>query len=277
MLVSNPGCDPPAAGIGPVILRSVQAAKPNAVTVALSHAPCRAIERVLASGMRWTILIFVIASLVSSTVDGQEDSTSQTRGGGYGLRAWIVPIGVAASTAVDAEVREWALRGHSASLDHLAHSVNPLGTAHVLIPAITVFYAGSLIARQASAQHMALATAAAYTVSDALEATLKPVIGRERPHAGGNSHRFRAFTRKGDWHSFPSAHVAHITAIAEAISMQTASRPVATVAAAVVTAVAWDRVYEDQHWTSDVTATAALTAAVSRITVRWVTSHWSGE
>lgn len=259
------------------MLRSVQAAKPKAVTAALSHAPCRAIERVLASGMRWTILVFVIASLASNTAGGQEDSTSQTRGGGHGLRAWIIPIGVAASTTVDAELREWALRNHSASLDRLAHSINRLGTAHVLIPAITVFYAGSLIARQASAQHMALATAAAYTVSDALESALKPVIGRERPHVGGNSHRFQPFSRNGDWHSFPSAHIAHITAIAEAISMQTASRPVATVAAALVTAVAWDRVYEDQHWTSDVTATAALTAAVSRITVRWVASHWSGE
>ncbi len=40
-----------------------------------------------------------------------------------------------------------------------------------------------------------------------------------------------------------------------------------------VALVAWDRVYEDQHWTSDVTATIALSAFVSSVTVRWLETH----
>jgi membrane-associated phospholipid phosphatase len=119
-----------------------------------------------------------------------------------------------------------------------------------------------------------LNTAAAYVVSDVVESALKPAIGRERPDVAGNSHRFRPFSASGDWHSFPSAHMAHITSIAQAISMQTQSAPVTALCSSLVALVAWDRVYEDQHWTSDVTATIALTSVVSGATVRWLESRW---
>jgi hypothetical protein len=45
------------------------------------------------------------------------------------------------------------------------------------------------------------------------------------------------------------------------------------VCSGLVALVGWDRVYEDQHWTSDVTATIALTGAVSRAVVHWLESR----
>jgi membrane-associated phospholipid phosphatase len=63
--------------------------------------------------------------------------------------------------------------------------------------------------------------------------------------------------------------------IAQAISMQTQSGPITAICTSLVALVAWDRVYEDQHWTSDVTATIALSSIVSGATVRWLESHWS--
>lgn len=180
-----------------------------------------------------------------------------------------------ASTTIDPEMREWALQTHSRSLDHLARIVNPLGTAHVLVPAMAAFFVASAVAHETSAEHGVVETAAAYAASDVVESILKPVIGRERPHAGGNSHRFRPFTSNGDRHSLPSAHIAHITAIASAISMETDSRVISDACDALVALVGWDRIYEDQHWTSDVTATAALTALVSSATVHWVRSRWT--
>ena len=140
---------------------------------------------------------------------------------------------------------------------------------------MAVFYAGSLLTSSTSMQHAALETAAAYIASDAAESILKPIVGRERPYASGNSHRFRPFTNSGDWHSFPSAHVAHIASIAQAISMQMDSRPLSVACDALVMLVGWDRIYEDQHWTSDVTASAALSATISAATVRWVRSRWT--
>ena len=220
------------------------------------------------------MLLIGFAVLISNTAGAQKDSTSRPVADHSHARAWIVPIGIVASTTIDPELREWALHTHARSLDHLAHVVNPLGTAHVLVPAMAVFYAGSLLTGSKSMQHAALETAAAYIASDAVESILKPLVGRQRPYASGNSHRFRPFTNNGDWHSFPSAHVAHITAIAEAISMQANSRPLSVACDALVVFVGWDRIYEDQHWTSDVTATTALSAMISSATVRWIKSRW---
>jgi membrane-associated phospholipid phosphatase len=225
--------------------------------------------------MRQLTRLIGFAVLLSNTAGAQKDSTSRAVTAHSHARAWIVPIGVIASSTVDPEIREWALRTHARSLDRLAHAINPLGTAHVLVPAMAVFYAGSLLEHSTSMQRVALETAAAYIASDAAESILKPVVGRERPYASGNSHRFRPFTNNGDWHSFPSAHVAHITSIAEAISMQSDSRPLSVACDALVVFVGWDRIYEDQHWTSDVTATAALSTIISNATVRWIKSRWS--
>ena len=213
------------------------------------------------------------ALLISNTAGAQKDSVSHRGSEGVSARTWLVPLGIAASTVLDPEVREWSLREHTHSLDQLAKSVNPLGTAGYLVPAMVLTYGAALLTRHESLANGTLNTAAAYAASDLVESALKPIIGRERPHVEGNSHRFHPFTADGDWHSFPSAHVAHITAIAEAISMQTHSTSLTALGSGIVALVAWDRIYEDQHWTSDVTATIALSTFVSNATVRWLESR----
>ncbi len=227
--------------------------------------------------MRSNIVVVAISQLllISNTAAAQKDSVSHPAREQAPARAWIVPVGIVAASALDPEMREWTLHGHTRSLDHFAKSVNRLGTAQRLVPAMALSYVSALLTRHESLASGILNTAAAYIASDLVESALKPVIGRERPHVEGNSHRFHPFTAKGDWHSFPSAHVAHITSIAQAISMQTRSGPITALCGSLIALIAWDRVYEDQHWTSDVTATIALSSAVSGATVRWLESHWS--
>lgn len=227
--------------------------------------------------MRSTVVVAVIGPLflISNTITAQNDSVSHSARERTLGRAWIVPIGIVASAALDPEMREWALHTHTRSLDHFAKLVNPLGTTQRLVPAMAVTYVTALLTGHESLANGTLNAAAGYVASDLVESALKPMVGRERPHVEGNSHRFKPFTANGDWHSFPSAHVAHIMSIAQAISMQTQSGPVTAVCSSLVALVAWDRVYEDQHWASDVTATIALSSIVSGATVRWFESHWS--
>jgi membrane-associated phospholipid phosphatase len=223
--------------------------------------------------MRGNAIALAIGQLLlSSAAAAQHDSTPSLPRARH-VSSWIVPLGIATAVAADAEIREWTLQHHSRSADRFAKPVNQLGTARLLIPAMAVTYAGALLTDRRSLAAGVINTAGAYIASDLVEATLKPVVGRERPHAGGNSHRFRPFTSDGDWHSFPSAHVAHIAAIATAISVQSHSALVDALCDGVVGLVAADRVYEDQHWTSDVAVTAALTAIVSRAAVRLVDSR----
>jgi hypothetical protein len=225
--------------------------------------------------MRRRLVILALGQLLvgRSTAVAQPDTVAHPSHDGLSMRAWIEPLGIAASAALDPEVREWAQRQQSQSLDHLAKPANALGTARILVPSMAVTYGIALLTGHQSLADGTLNTAAAYIASDLAESVLKPVIGRERPHVSGNSHRFHPFTTNGDWHSLPSAHVAHIASIAEAISMQTNSTPVTLLCNGLVALVGWDRVYEDQHWTSDVTATLALTNAISRATIHWLDSR----
>jgi membrane-associated phospholipid phosphatase len=227
--------------------------------------------------MRSNVVVVAISQLllISNTATAQKDSVPLPARESSPARAWIIPVGIVTSTALDPEMREWALHTHSRSLDHLAKSVNPVGTTRILVPGMALTYVGALLTRDESLANGTLNTAAAYIASDVVESVLKPVVGRERPHVEGNSHRFRLFTGNGDWHSFPSAHVAHITSIAQAISMQTQSGSVTALCSSLVALMAWDRVYEDQHWTSDVTATIALSSIISGATVRWMESRHS--
>jgi membrane-associated phospholipid phosphatase len=225
--------------------------------------------------MRPKFVALAIGSFLffSNIGTAQSDSTSHPPHGGISAREWIAPLGIAASAALDPEIREWTLREHTHSLDQLAKSVNPLGTAQRLVPAMAITYAAAVLTHHESLANGTLNTAAAYIASDLAESVLKPVIGRERPHVEGNSHRVHPFTTNGDWHSLPSAHVTHITAIAEAIAMQTHSTPLTALGSGLVALVSWDRVYEDQHWTSDVTATIAITSLITSATVRWLESR----
>jgi membrane-associated phospholipid phosphatase len=225
--------------------------------------------------MRSHVVAALSGCLLSTfnTAAAQDDSVTRADRTRVPAPVWIASAGIAASAALDPEAREWALRGHTRSLDHFAKSVNRLGTAQLLVPAMTITYLGAQLTNREALATGTLNTAAGYVVSDLVESALKPIVGRERPHVEGDSHRFHPFTANGDWHSFPSAHVAHIASIAAAISAQTHSTPNSAVGDVLVFLVGLDRVYEDQHWTSDVTATIVLSSMVSKATVRWLESR----
>jgi membrane-associated phospholipid phosphatase len=221
--------------------------------------------------------ILVVAgclSFISNTLPGQQDSLAPVPETRTTSRAWIVPTVIGISLVLDEEAREGAIASHSRTLDHFARVINPLGTGRWLIPAMAISFVGATATGNPSLERGALNTVASYVASDLVEATLKPLVGRERPPVTGNSRRFHAFTRSGDWHSFPSAHVAHITSIAQAISEESHSAGASAVGDLLVSLVGWDRVYEDQHWVSDVTATVAITSLVSRATVRRMETRW---
>jgi membrane-associated phospholipid phosphatase len=190
-------------------------------------------------------------------------------------RAWIAPAaGVATAAVFDSEIREWSIHEKSPGLDRIAKTINPLGTGRVLMPAMAATYVTSRLLGDTAFSRGTIKVASAYLFANIAESILKPAIGRERPHLGGNPRKFHPFTSNGDWHSLPSAHVAHITAVVSAINAQSGSRAVSILGDALIALVSLDRVYEDQHWASDVAFTVALTPAVSRSAIRFLDSHF---
>lgn len=185
--------------------------------------------------------------------------------------AWVAAsVALTAAVVFDERVRSVAIANHSRELDRFFDGADVLGTAGHIVPALVTSYIGARAFHRRSLADATLRVALCYAAADAVESLLKPGVGRIRPDVGREPLTFRPFSAGGDYHSFPSAHVVHVTSLASAIAME-AHRPwVTALASASVAYVGAQRVYRDQHWSSDVVASAMLGAEVAKLTMGWI-------
>lgn len=170
----------------------------------------------------------------------------------------------------DERIRPIALRNRSPLLDRIAVGADVIGTAGHIVPALVLTYAGARVSGKNRLAAATLRVALSYVVADAIEASVKPMVGRARPELGREPLTFRPFSMNGDFQSFPSAHEVHISSLSTAIAVE-ARRPwVNALAAIAMTYVGAQRVYRDQHWTSDVVASGILGVNVARATEQWL-------
>lgn len=183
--------------------------------------------------------------------------------------AWAGAALVAGSVLLDRPGRDYALDHRTRELDAVARAGNAMGSGRYLIAGMAAAYGVGWVARREWSRDV-LHVAAAYTAGNVIVSVLKPAVGRQRPYVTGHPDRLRPFTASGDWHSFPSAHAIHAFTLAAAVAEE-AHRPwVSAVGYGAAAVVAWSRVYQDQHWTSDVVAGGVLGAVTAKATVRWL-------
>ena len=176
----------------------------------------------------------------------------------------------AASFAFDERLRAIALANRSPQLDRITVGADILGTAGHIVPALVATYLGSRLLGQRSIASATLRVGLSYAAADAIESMLKPMVGEARPFAGHDPLTFRPFSSDGTYQSFPSAHVVHISSLASAIALE-AHRPwVTALASAAITYVGAQRVYRDQHWSSDVVVSGMLGVEVAREVDSWL-------
>jgi membrane-associated phospholipid phosphatase len=191
-------------------------------------------------------------------------------------RAFYVAAGAAlvGAIALDHPARDNILATRTPFLNRLAPIGNTMGLAQYTVPTVAgAFVAGNLVGRLTG--HPRLADAAthlglSYVLADATESILKFAVGRQRPSYADDMDRFHPFNTHGEWQSFPSAHVTHIAAIAAAVAEEARSPGVTALSSAAVTLTAWQRLYANQHWASDVVGAAIVAVAASRLTAHWL-------
>jgi membrane-associated phospholipid phosphatase len=190
---------------------------------------------------------------------------------------WVGGALVLGAAVSDGALERVSLARRSATLDGLARAGNALGTGRHLLPALGAGYlAGRLADRLAGRPrlaHVVLHAAVAYTAGNVVASVGKPAFGRHRPDTTGSPWRLRPFARQGAWHSLPSAHTLHAFTLAGAVAEE-AGRPWVTAGAYGAAAlVGWSRVYEDEHWASDVALSAVVGAAIGHAGVRLLHSR----
>ena len=177
-----------------------------------------------------------------------------------------------ATAAFDAKLERYTIAHRSTALDRVAVAVDPLGRAQYIVPTLAAGYLVSRLAGRRSLAGAVVRVTAGYAAADAIEATLKPIVGRRRP-AAGDARAFHPFARRDEWHSFPSAHTVHATALAAAIAAETQRPWVTGIGLGAAALVGVQRVYTGAHWPSDVVAGAIIGAATGRQLTRALRRH----
>src|SRR5690348_647414 len=138
---------------------------------------------------------------------------------GRSTARWIAPTLVLGAALVgDERIRPIALANRSPFLNRVAGGADILGTAGHIVPALALTYTGARISGKTSFAAATLRVALSYVAADAIEAALKPMVGRARPDLGREPLTFRPFSMNGGFQSFPSAHEVHIASLATAVA-----------------------------------------------------------
>ena len=173
---------------------------------------------------------------------------------------WYQPLVVAAGVSVlflvDNPVRSYMLDNQTTSKDDVASAFKRLGEPEVwaLVPAVMV--GTGLALKKPGLTRSGLRAVTSAVLAGGIAAVFKYTLGRERPHVPGSEPLdFIPFSGNV---SMPSGHTS--TAFGFAASLAEDVHPLwAKIGLyALATGTAWSRVYNNEHWTSDVVAGAIV-------------------
>lgn len=195
--------------------------------------------------------------------------------------AWWTPrdtrIGIATLAAVvltgafDARLQDRIAFAGGDPANRLADAVQPFGTPLVWAPALLVAAGAGHVSGHRDWTSASVRIAVSGVVAAAADGALKLAFGRARPsESPDDPYDFKPFSGQV---SFPSGHATLAFAMVAVISHETGSRWVPWVGYPLAGLVGWSRVHDNEHWTSDVVAGAALGAWVAVKSDDWLKSR----
>ncbi len=182
-------------------------------------------------------------------------------------RDWALACGVAgAGTAlflVDEPVRSWNLDHRSESSLWLADKFDYAGNGLWMSAGL-----GSISLAARLTGHQDLAEAGVVGLESWIGAGLivqliKHTLGRARPYAQEGPASFHGFTNETSYMSMPSGHAAVAFGGLGGFGMATGNFWVLSGCLGLATGVAWARVHQDKHWSSDVFCGAVIGLGVA--------------
>ncbi len=177
---------------------------------------------------------------------------------GHGLR-WYEPLavlgGIGLLSTFDQPVANHFRDHRSVGGDNLANAWARVGTPLVYGPVTVGLIAGGLISKNQDVTKAGARLAFALALAGVADEGLKTVVGRERPNANGSAFDFDP----GHFDTaFPSGHTTMAFAMAASLADDVHPTWAKVGLYGVATGVAVSRVYQQQHWVSDVVGGAAL-------------------
>ena len=164
----------------------------------------------------------------------------------------------ALSYLYDNDVRSDLAANRSRTLTRATDAGSVVGNPYLHIGAAALLYGAGAVADQPRIMRIGQELGEALIFSDVATLLLKESVGRARPVTGQDNSSFRPFQFKNDYDSLPSMHTASSFAVAHVLASETDSIPLKILCYAGASFVGFSRLYQGQHWTSDVVLAAAI-------------------
>lgn len=240
----------------------------------------------------------VSAACCALTLAAPAAAAAQARPSARGDTAWSRPgaavtgrdlvaagafaVAAGALMPFDARITHWSQRPslqQNGALRNTATVFRNLGDPGTIILSVATYGSGLVLHDRAMAD-IGLHATGAIAVSGAVTAIIKGTLGRARPYAvaDSNSHDYalgRGLRKGSAYASLPSGHTSAAFALAAAVASETrhraphAAHVVTPVAYGAATLVALSRVYNDDHWASDIALAAGIGTVSGLAVVRY--------
>lgn len=159
-------------------------------------------------------------------------------------------------------------RGGGARWEAFSDAANYGGRPGYAVLVLGGAWAAGTLTEERPVAEGALHVAAGLAAGGLVNGALKFVVGRERPSVTDDPARFHPFSPENARQSFPSGHAVVAFSLASSLAEEARSPWVTALSYGGASLVAWSRVYDDKHWTSDVVGGALIGIAAGRGAVR---------
>ena len=181
----------------------------------------------------------------------------------------VAGAGLLTMALVDEPVQQWVTNpaNRSSTVDGIANTTRYFGQVQVVVPVTAGIIVAGLVTGNQGVFHSGLRIGASMAVATIVTGAAKYALGVERPYQTGEPGDFDPLSGNA---SMWSGHTALAFSFATSLS-QEIHRPWATAGLyTLATATALSRVYQNQHWASDVLIGAAVGIASAKLaTGRW--------
>ena len=185
---------------------------------------------------------------------------------------WIAFGGVVAGGATlyifDNKINNFFQRHQTSGLNNVAkYGMEPLGSGVYSFPFVAGFYFYGVATHNAKMMRVAMAATQAVIIGGVSVEVVKHIFGRVRPYQSIPANPRLWMGPKGfQYVSFPSGHTVVAFSLATVFASAYKDKPwVGILSYGLATGVGLSRIYNDDHWSSDVLIGAALGFAIGKV------------